>query len=82
MTARTTDTRTLLDCPACTKPIVAEIVFDVKLNPVAHPEGELPPLTQASVSATLKIAGVRVAHDCLPKVTRRSLPTGDAPIHA
>ena len=82
MTARTTNTRTLLDCPACTKPIVAEIVFDVKLNPVAQPEGELLPLTQASVSATLKIAGVRVAHDCLPKVTRRSLPTGDAPIHA
>ena len=74
MTARTTNTRTLLDCPACKKPIVAEIVFDVKLNPIAHPEGEPPPLIQASVSATLKIAGVRVAHDCLP--------TGDAPIHA
>ena len=49
----------------------------MKLNPGALPEGETPPLTQASVSATLKIAGVRVAHDCLP-----SLPTGDAPIHA
>ncbi len=29
MDARTTDTSTLLDCPACKKPISADLVFDV-----------------------------------------------------
>ena len=88
MTARTTDTRTLLDCPACQKPISADLVFDVKLDPVALPEGEPLPLSRASATATLELVGVRVSHDCMPKATRGYaagggiLPTGDAPIHA
>ncbi len=51
MTARTTGTRTLLDCPACKKPISADLVFDVKLGPIAHPEGEPLSLLQAPATA-------------------------------
>lgn len=70
MSARTTDTRTLLDCPACRKPISADLVFAVKLSPTAHPEGESLSLLQAPARATLELAGVRVSHDCTPKATR------------
>ena len=89
MTGRTTDRRTLFDCPACTEPIAADLVFDVKLTPIAESEGEPLPLLQASATAFLELAGVRVSHDCMPKATRgyaaggdTRLPTGDAPIQA
>ena len=77
MAARTTDTRTLLDCPACKKPISADLVFDVKLGPIAHPEGEPLSLLQAPATATLELAGVRVSHDCMPKATRGYTTEGD-----
>ena len=70
MTARTTDTRTLLDCPVCTEPIAADLLFDVKLAPIAESEGEPLSLLQASATAFLELAGVRVSHDCMPKATR------------
>ena len=71
MTARTTDTRTLLDCPACTEPIAADLVFDVKLTPIAEKsEGEPLSLRQASATAFLELAGVHISHDCMPKATR------------
>lgn len=77
MTARTTDTRTLLDCPACTEPIAADLVFDVKLAPIAESEGEPLSLLQASATAFLKLAGVRVSHDCTPKATSGYAAGGD-----
>ena len=78
MTARTTDTRTLLDCPACTEPIAADLVFDVKLAPIAEKsEGEPLSLRQASATAFLELAGVRVPHDCVPKETRGYAAGGD-----
>ena len=77
MAARTTDTRTLLDCPACKKPISADLVFDVKLDPLLHPEGEPLSLLQAPATATLELAGVRVSHDCMPKATRGYTTEGD-----
>lgn len=76
MAARTTDTRTLLDCPACKKPISADLVFDVKLSPIVYPEGEPLSLLQAP-TATLELAGVRVSHDCTPKATRGYTTEGD-----
>ena len=59
MTTPTTTTRTtLLDCPNCQKPIGADLSFDVKLDPIAHSEGEL------HATATLELAGVHVSHGC------------------
>ncbi len=75
MAARTTDTRTLLDCPACKKPISADLVFDVKLGPIAHPEGEPLSLLQAPATATLELEPNSLCVQPRGKSTNGVLPT-------
>lgn len=61
-TARTTTHEALTDCLACDKPIFAEVAYDLTLDAKGDQGGER--------TATLTPVGVRISHDCMPKVYR------------
>ena len=54
----------LADCPACKKPITADVTYELEL---AHGR------VGGAATATLTLTGVRVQHDCMPRTTRRTL---------
>lgn len=56
----TTTTRDLGPCPACDKPIVATVALAI---------GDLA-LDGKDATVSVKAVGLRVSHDCTPKVTR------------
>jgi hypothetical protein len=62
MTARTTAREALTDCPACDRPITAEVAYDLTLDTKGDQGGER--------TATLTPVGARISHDCMPKVYR------------
>jgi len=56
-------------CPACGQPIMLEYAVD--LGQLA----EIPPGHIGAVSVNATVAGVRIHHDCIPKVAREhSIP--------
>lgn len=59
MTATTTQTINLLDCPLCGEPINFTATYDVRL-------GDFDALGERTVTATLTMTGVHVNHDCPP----------------
>lgn len=65
MAATTTQTH-LLDCPACGKPVIANLTYDVKLNPSAYAEGAPVGPIDKTATATLTLIGVRINHECPP----------------
>ena len=66
MSATTTQTIRLLDCPACKKHINAELTYGVKLNERVRAAGEAVDLIDATATATLTLTGVRIQHECPP----------------
>ena len=64
MTATTTQTIRLMDCPACGKSIELHATYDVHPN-----EGIGIRATAKVVTATLTITGARVSHECPPPKT-------------
>ena len=56
----TTTTRELGSCLACDKPIVALVSLAI---------GDLA-LDGKDATVSVKVVGLRVSHDCIPKVTR------------
>lgn len=61
---KTTTTHTLIECPACEKPIVARVLLTGSLDTGRLIEG--------SVKFTISgdVTGLQVDHDCMPKLTR------------
>ena len=66
MSATTTQTIRLTDCPACKKRINAELTYSMKLNERARAEGEAVDLIDKTATATLTLTGVRINHECPP----------------
>ena len=66
MTATTTQTTHLIDCPVCKKHVVAELTYGVKLNERVRAAGEAVDLIDATATATLTLTGVRIQHECPP----------------
>ena len=66
MSATTTQTIRLTDCPACKKRINAELTYSMKLNERARAEGEAVDLIDKTATATLTLTGVRMSHECPP----------------
>ena len=65
MTAPSTKTdEFLMNCPACKKHINAELTYSVKLNERARAEGQAVDLIDATATATLKLTGLRIQHEC------------------
>ena len=64
MSATTTQTIHLIDCPACKKHVIAELTYGVKLNERARAAGEAVDLIDATATATLTLTGVRIQHEC------------------
>ena len=62
MSATTSTHEHLTDCPACKKPITADVAYEVELAQ-SERVGE-------AATATLTARGVRVQHDCMPRATR------------
>lgn len=54
--------KTLADCPACGREIVATLSVQVELT------GD--PADDKTVPAEARVTGLRVNHDCIPKATR------------
>lgn len=65
MTATTTHTIHLLDCPACKGSVIAELTYSVKLTAV-YAEGDPIGLIDKTATATLTLTGVRIQHECPP----------------
>lgn len=61
---KTSATVSLMDCPACKKPISALVQITGSLSK----EGVLDNNTKLMIEGN--IAGLQVYHDCLPRVTR------------
>jgi len=53
-------------CPGCGRPLAAQSVSEVVLDDKDRP----PALGASVVNATVKVVGIRINHDCIPKVTR------------
>ena len=68
MSATTTQTIRLTDCPACGERIIANLTYSVKLIPAVHAEGEPINLLDKTATATLALNGVHIQHEC-PKPT-------------
>ena len=69
MAATTTQTIRLLDCPACSERITANLTYSVKFNPAVYAEGvETGPIDKTA-TATLTLAGARIQHNCQPTAT-------------
>ena len=66
MTATTTQTTHLIDCPACKGPVIANLTYSVKLNPPVYAEGEQIGPIDKTATATLTLTGVRINHECPP----------------
>ena len=66
MSATTTPTIHLIDCPACKGPVIADLTYSVKLNPPVYAEGGPIPLIDKTATATLTLIGVRINHECPP----------------
>ena len=66
MAATTTQTIHLLDCPACKGSVIANLTYDVKLNPTVYAEGAPIGLIDKTATATLTLTGVRIQHECPP----------------
>ena len=64
MAATTTQTIRLSDCPACGKPITANLTYSVKLIPPVHAEGVPINPIDKTATATLTLTGVRIQHEC------------------
>ena len=64
MSATTTPTIHLIDCPACKGPVIADLTYSVKLNPPVYAEGGPIPLIGKTATATLRLTGVRINHEC------------------
>lgn len=60
MTATTTPTIHLIDCPACKGSVIAELTYSVKLNPTVYAEGAPIGLIDKTATATLALTGVRI----------------------
>lgn len=70
MSATTTQTARLLDCPACKERIIANLTYDVKLNPSAYADGAPIDPIDKTATATLTLTGVDIRHNCQPTATR------------
>ena len=66
MTATTTQTTHLLDCPACKERVIANLTYSVKLNPTVYAECAPISLIDKTATATLTLTGVRIQHECPP----------------
>lgn len=77
MTATTTPTIHLIDCPACKGPVIADLTYSVKLNPPVYAEGGPIPLIDKAATATLTLTGVRIQHECPPKTLHQQLHRTD-----
>ena len=66
MTATTTQTIHLLDCPACKGSVIAELTYSVKLKPTVYAEGDSVGPIDKTATATLTLTGVRIQHECPP----------------
>lgn len=64
MSATTTQTIRLIDCPACRELVSAELTYDVKLNPSAYAEGAPIDPIDKTATATLTLIGVQINHAC------------------
>ena len=58
-----TTSHAMLQCPACKKGIMAEVVFALALTTDFIKE-------DGTVDAKGTVTGVRISHACVPKVTR------------
>lgn len=67
MNGATNTTQKVLDCPACRQPIHAHFSLSVDMDDVISVG-----LT-VTVDAAVHVTGMRVEHDCIPKVNRDSL---------
>lgn len=72
MSARTLITQQLTACPACGVDIHAQVQVELTLG-AAVMNGD-----NKEVPATARVTGVRVEHDCMPKVTRGGVTRGGA----
>ena len=66
MSATTTQTIHLIDCPACKEHVIAKLTYSVKLNPPVYAEGEPTNLIDQTATVTLTLTGVRIQHECPP----------------
>ena len=85
MAATTTQTIRLLDCPACSERITANLTYSVKFNPAVYAEGvETGPIDKTA-TATLTLTGVQINHVCPRPFSgggyRPSSPGGFIPPH-
>ena len=71
MSATTTQTIHLIDCPACKKHINADLTYSVKLNERVRAEGEPANLIDRIATATLTLTDVRINHECPPNPLAR-----------
>lgn len=67
----TTTTATLFTCPACQQNVEATFVLEFSLDPSVPVGGG----TIGSVAAVAETVGVKVAHDCAPRVVRKHRAT-------
>lgn len=64
MTATTTQTIRLIDCPACKEHVIANLTYSVKLSPTVYAEGAPVGPIDKTATATLTLTGVRIQHEC------------------
>lgn len=63
MSGTTSTMKPLIECPACKLQIFAKMVVDVTMDLKAG-------LVDGVVPATVKLTGIQVNHDCIPRITR------------
>lgn len=66
MSTNATKDVALLDCPACGASITAALSVEVSIDPLTPDAAHA-----ANVIGTVKLAGLRMSHDCFPKAVRR-----------
>ena len=73
MAAGTThSTAALFTCPGCEEQVSGTVSVEFTLDPSVLPDAD------GQVTATAKVTGLKVAHDCVPKVTRKHRATRTA----
>ena len=55
----------VMNCPACHQPVYATLSTDVQMDMTLAKLSE-----SRTVDATVKVTGMRLQHDCVPKVAR------------